>query len=81
MGYWPWAIHKVHEMRHECMSIMVGVDTVIADDPSNCRIEDGRNPVRIVIEQQAQNSSECQLVRTADECDNDSCRCAIEGHL
>ncbi len=28
----PEAIHKVHEMRHECMSIMVSVDTVIADD-------------------------------------------------
>ncbi len=23
----PEAIHKVHEMRHECMIIMVGIDT------------------------------------------------------
>ena len=77
----PEAIHKVHEMRHECMSIMVGVDTVIADDPMlNCRIEDGRNPVRIVCDSKLRIPNECQLVRTADEYDSETVVvCAIEG--
>lgn len=77
----PEAIHKVHEMRHECMSIMVGVDTVIADDPMlNCRIENGRNPIRIVCDSKLRISSECQLVRTADEYDSETVVvCAVSG--
>ena len=77
----PEAIHKVHEMRHECMSIMVGVDTVIADDPMlNCRIEGGRNPVRIVCDSKLRIPNECQLVRTADEYDSETVVvCAVEG--
>ncbi len=52
-------------MRHEWPSIMVGVDTVIADDPMlNCRIEGGRNPVRIVCDSKLRIPNECQLVRT-----------------
>lgn len=77
----PEAIHKVHELRHECMSIMVGVDTVIADDPMlNCRIEGGRNPVRIVCDSKLRIPNECQLVRTADEYDSETVVvCAVEG--
>ncbi len=77
----PEAIHKVHEMRHECMSVMVGVDTVIADDPMlNCRIGDGRNPVRIVCDSKLRIPSECQLVRTADEYDSETVVvCAVPG--
>ena len=77
----PEAIHKVHEMRHECMSVMVGVDTVIADDPMlNCRIENGRNPIRIVCDSKLRIPSECQLVRTADEYDSETVVvCAVSG--
>ena len=77
----PEAIHKVHEMRHECMSIMVGVDTVIADDPMlNCRIENGRNPIRIICDSKLRIPGECQLVRTADEYDSETIVvCAVPG--
>lgn len=77
----PEAIHKVHEMRHECMSIMVGVDTVIADDPMlNCRIENGRNPIRIICDSKLRIPGECQLVRTADEYDSETIVvCAVSG--
>ena len=41
----------VHGERNRNTAIMVGVGTVIADDPMlTCRIEGGRNPVRIVID-------------------------------
>ena len=43
------ARHHVHEQRKKNTAIMVGIGTVLADDPMlNCRIEGGRNPVRII---------------------------------
>lgn len=77
----PEAIHKVHEMRHECMSVMVGVDTVIADDSMlNCRLQDGRDPIRIVCDSKLRIPSDAQLVRTADEYDSETIIvCSVEG--
>jgi diaminohydroxyphosphoribosylaminopyrimidine deaminase/5-amino-6-(5-phosphoribosylamino)uracil reductase len=41
----------VHEWRREADVVMVGAGTVIADNPRlTCRIENGRDPVRIVID-------------------------------
>lgn len=40
---------EVQRLRHQMMGILVGVDTVIADNPKlTCRLENGKNPVRIV---------------------------------
>ncbi|PKM57267.1 MAG: riboflavin biosynthesis protein RibD [Firmicutes bacterium HGW-Firmicutes-3] len=45
---------QVHQLRHQVMGIMVGVGTVIADDPSlTTRLEDnqdGLDPVRIILD-------------------------------
>ncbi|MDF1617260.1 bifunctional diaminohydroxyphosphoribosylaminopyrimidine deaminase/5-amino-6-(5-phosphoribosylamino)uracil reductase RibD [Petrocella sp. FN5] len=45
---------QVHQLRHQVMGIMVGVGTVIADDPSlTTRLEDGRDgidPIRIILD-------------------------------
>lgn len=41
----------VHEFRNEVSAIMVGVDTIIKDNPElTCRIENGKNPIRIVVD-------------------------------
>lgn len=41
----------VHQLRHEHAGILVGVQTVIKDDPElTTRIEHGRNPVRIILD-------------------------------
>jgi diaminohydroxyphosphoribosylaminopyrimidine deaminase / 5-amino-6-(5-phosphoribosylamino)uracil reductase len=41
----------VHRWRREADAVMVGAGTVIADNPRlTCRIEDGRDPVRIVVD-------------------------------
>jgi diaminohydroxyphosphoribosylaminopyrimidine deaminase/5-amino-6-(5-phosphoribosylamino)uracil reductase len=41
----------VHQWRNEADVVMVGAGTVIADDPRlTCRIEGGRDPVRVVID-------------------------------
>ena len=42
---------EVHKLRNDLSAIMVGVDTVIIDNPYlTCRIVDGRNPIRIIID-------------------------------
>lgn len=41
----------VHKLRNENMSILVGVNTVIADNPElTTRIPNGRNPIRIILD-------------------------------
>ncbi len=58
----------VQQMRHRCMGIMAGIGTVLADDPMlNCRIENGRNPVRIICDSHLQLPPESNLVRTATD--------------
>ncbi|MDO4614077.1 MAG: bifunctional diaminohydroxyphosphoribosylaminopyrimidine deaminase/5-amino-6-(5-phosphoribosylamino)uracil reductase RibD [Lachnospiraceae bacterium] len=58
----------VQQMRHRCMGIMAGIGTVLADDPMlNCRIENGRDPVRIVCDSHLQLPLNSRLVKTASE--------------
>ncbi|SHF72254.1 bifunctional diaminohydroxyphosphoribosylaminopyrimidine deaminase/5-amino-6-(5-phosphoribosylamino)uracil reductase RibD [Ornithinibacillus halophilus] len=41
----------VHQLRHENMAIMVGINTVIEDDPSlTARIPNGKNPIRVILD-------------------------------
>ncbi len=58
----------VQQMRHRCMGIMAGIGTVLADDPMlNCRIENGRDPVRIICDSHLQLPLNSRLVKTASE--------------
>lgn len=62
------ARRRVHEDRHRYRGILVGVGTVLADDPQlTCRIPNGRNPLRIVCDSQLRTPLHAQLVRTAKE--------------
>ena len=62
------ARHRVHRQRHACRGIMVGVGTVITDDPMlTCRIEGGRNPVRIICDSGLRTPVTSRIVRTAGE--------------
>jgi diaminohydroxyphosphoribosylaminopyrimidine deaminase/5-amino-6-(5-phosphoribosylamino)uracil reductase len=55
-----------HRWRHECMGIMVGMGTVRADDPMlTCRIEGGRDPVRIICDTQLSLSGDSNIFRSA----------------
>ena len=61
---------KVHELRHSCMGIMVGIGTVLADDPMlNCRIENGKDPIRIICDDNLRIPMDSQIVRTAKDID------------
>lgn len=58
----------VHELRHQYMGIMVGIGTVLADDPLlNCRRDGGRDPLRIVCDSRLNIPLESQLVKTAGD--------------
>lgn len=58
---------RVQQLRSKYMGIMVGIGTVIADDPMlNCRLEgDVRQPVRIIVDSGAHIPLDSQLVETA----------------
>lgn len=58
----------VHETRNRLTGIMVGVGTVLADDPLlTCRTEGGRSPVRIICDSHARTPLDSQILRTARE--------------
>ena len=58
----------VHRTRSRLTGIMVGVNTVIADDPLlTCRTEGGRNPVRIICDSRLRTPQDSQIVKTARE--------------
>jgi len=57
---------NVHKLRNELLAIMVGVETVIKDDPElTCRVENGRNPIRIVVDSSLRIPIESKLVEGA----------------
>lgn len=62
------ARHRVHEDRHRYRGILVGVGTVLSDNPQlTCRIPEGRNPLRIVCDSNLRTPLNADLVRTASE--------------
>lgn len=58
----------VQTLRNHYKGIMAGIGTVLADDPMlNCRIEGGRDPIRIIADSHLRISMDSQLVRTAGQ--------------
>ncbi|MGN0963774.1 MAG: bifunctional diaminohydroxyphosphoribosylaminopyrimidine deaminase/5-amino-6-(5-phosphoribosylamino)uracil reductase RibD [Dysosmobacter sp.] len=59
---------RVHRDRHRYSAIMAGVGTVLADDPLlTCRMEGGKNPVRIICDSHLRTPPDSRIVRTARE--------------
>ena len=58
----------VHEQRHRYSAIMVGCGTVLADDPLlTCRLEGGKNPLRIICDTSFRTPVTSQVVETAQQ--------------
>lgn len=57
------AREEVHKLRNKLASIMVGVDTVIKDNPElTCRLEGGRNPIRIIVDSKLRVPMEAKVI-------------------
>ncbi len=73
------ARNHVHKQRHRYRAIMVGVETVLADDPLlTCRLEGGRNPTRIICDSRLRTPLTSQIVRTAREVDTIIATCSAD---
>ena len=60
------ARRRVHEDRHRYSAILVGVGTVVTDDPQlTCRMEGGRNPLRVICDTHLRTPPAAQVVATA----------------
>lgn len=60
------ARRRVHEDRSRYTAIMVGIGTVLKDNPLlTCRIPEGRNPVRVICDTNMRIPLDSQIVRTA----------------
>lgn len=59
--------HMVHELRNQVDAIVTGVGTVITDDPQlTCRIPNGRNPWRVILDSRLRISLSAKLLRQPD---------------
>lgn len=57
---------QYERLRHS--AIMVGIGTVLADNPMlTCRLENGRNPIRIICDTHLRIPLDCNIVDTAKE--------------
>lgn len=64
----PEARQHVHLQRSRYRGILVGVGTVLADDPQlTCRVDGGRDPLRIICDSQLRTPLSAQVVRTAKD--------------
>lgn len=60
------ARENVHKLRNELTAIMVGINTVIIDNPElTCRIPKGRNPIRIIVDSNLRIPYDSKIVETA----------------
>ncbi len=57
-----------HRLRKKAAAIMVGIGTVLADDPMlNCRCEDPSDPIRIICDSKLRIPLESKIVKTAKQ--------------
>lgn len=61
------ARNHVQQQRHRYSAIMVGVGTILSDDPLlSCRIAGGKNPIRIICDTHLRTPITAQVVQTAN---------------
>lgn len=54
-----------HKLRNKLQAIMVGINTVLSDDSElTCRIENGRNPIKIIVDSHLRTPIDSKIVKT-----------------
>lgn len=57
-----------HRTRKRVAGIMVGINTVLADNPMlNCRLDNPKNPVRIICDSKLRIPLDCKIAKTAND--------------
>nr|WP_286675323.1 bifunctional diaminohydroxyphosphoribosylaminopyrimidine deaminase/5-amino-6-(5-phosphoribosylamino)uracil reductase RibD [Clostridium sp. CH2] len=57
-----------HLLRNKLSAIMVGINTIIEDDPElTCRIEDGKNPIRVIVDSTLRIPLNSKIVSNPDK--------------
>ncbi|MCI8326284.1 MAG: bifunctional diaminohydroxyphosphoribosylaminopyrimidine deaminase/5-amino-6-(5-phosphoribosylamino)uracil reductase RibD [Lachnospiraceae bacterium] len=70
---------RVQQSRKAYQGIMVGIGTVLADDPLlTCRLENARNPIRIICDSKLRIPPDSNLVKTAREVPTIIAACQID---
>ncbi len=71
----------VHTYRNKYSGVMVGINTLLADDPQlTCRAEGGRNPVRIICDTRLQTPIDSYVVETATKFRTIIATCSQKDH-
>ena len=69
----------VQQLRHRYSAIMVGAGTVLADDPMlNCRMPNGRNPIRIICDTRLRTPLTAKVVTSAGQTPTILATCCTE---
>jgi len=64
----PESLQYAHELRRDHQGILVGIGTVLRDNPRlTCRIPDGRNPARFVLDAALRLPLDSALATTLDQ--------------
>jgi len=65
----PDARKHVHQLRSRCGAVLVGIETVLADDPRLTVRLAGEHfqPVRVILDSHLRTPAECNIVKTARE--------------
>ena len=62
------ARRRVHEMRNRLDAVIIGSQTVLADDPElTCRIRGGRHPLRVVLDGRLRSPRSARVFSTAPQ--------------
>jgi diaminohydroxyphosphoribosylaminopyrimidine deaminase/5-amino-6-(5-phosphoribosylamino)uracil reductase len=60
----PESWQRVHELRNELDAILIGISTALIDDPAlTCRLEHGRDPLRVILDSQLRLPPDAKLLR------------------
>ncbi|MEK6972724.1 MAG: bifunctional diaminohydroxyphosphoribosylaminopyrimidine deaminase/5-amino-6-(5-phosphoribosylamino)uracil reductase RibD [archaeon] len=56
---------KVHELRNKCNALLVGINTVLKDNPKlNCRLKTGRDPIKIILDPELKTPKNAKLFKS-----------------